>query len=463
MRIVLVGVSTAWRRIPALVVLTAAIGCNKDHLDNKLCEHECDAAGRVCNDDNTAVEICAVDEHGCYHLSTETCSDSCREGSCVVPKALDATAISAGGFHTCALVDGGGVVCWGWNQNGQLGDGGANESKDSPVNVSGIAKGIQAIEAGGYHTCALTTAGAVKCWGWNQYGQLGDNGAPTDQSTPVDVVGLSSGVTMIRAGLLHTCAIVNGGVKCWGSDQYGQLGDGGTFHPNAFEFQDAPVDVVGLTSGVISIDAGGYHTCAILTSGALKCWGLDIVGELGDGGPITSSIETGQTAPVDVVGMSSGVESVALGMNHSCALLGTGAVKCWGSDMFGQLGNGSPNIEQSAPVSVLRLPSGVDAISAGRWYACALISTDAVECWGMDGNGELGDGDDLGGPYHEDLPVSVVNLTSGVVALASGCYHNCFLLDTRAVMCTGWDIYGQLGDAQTEVQRQSPVTVIDLR
>ncbi|MGA9350442.1 MAG: hypothetical protein WBW48_16795, partial [Anaerolineae bacterium] len=187
---------------------------------------------------------------------------------------LDAyTAIAAGYRHTCALTAGG-VKCWGYNGYGQLGDG-TWTWRNTPVDVSGLTSGVTTIAAGSYHTCALTAGGGAKCWGHNNNGQLGD-GTTTNRNTPVDVSGLTSGVDAIAAGSYHTCALTAGGVKCWGLNDYGQLGDGTTTNRNT------PVDVSGLTSGVAAIAAGYYHTCA-LTAGGVKCWGRNNNGQLGDG------------------------------------------------------------------------------------------------------------------------------------------------------------------------------------
>ena len=131
---------------------------------------------------------------------------------------------SAGLYHTCALLSTGAVKCWGYNGYGQLGDN-SQTTRLTPVDVSGLSSGVTAISAGTYHTCALLSTGAVKCWGYNGYGQLGDN-SQTTRLTPVDVSGLSSGVTAISASYLHSCAFLStGAVKCWGYNYYGQLGD----------------------------------------------------------------------------------------------------------------------------------------------------------------------------------------------------------------------------------------------
>jgi alpha-tubulin suppressor-like RCC1 family protein len=234
---------------------------------------------------------------------------------------------------------------------------------------------------GGQHTCALLSTGAVKCWGSNSYGQLGD-GSTTQRTTPVDVSGLSSGVTAISAGYLHSCALLNtGAVKCWGYNAYGQLGDGSTTR------RTTPVDVSGLSSGVTAITTSYHHTCALLNTGAVKCWGYNGSGQLGDG---TSG--TDRLTPVDVSGLSSGVTAISAGYYSTCALLSTGAVKCWGTNTYGQLGDGTSGTNRLTPVDVSGLSSGVTAISGGYYYTCALLNTGAVKCWGYNGFGQLGDG-----------------------------------------------------------------------
>jgi len=351
------------------------------------------------------------------------------------------TAMAAGIFHTCALTTGGGVNCWGFNGLGQLGDG-STTGRLTPVDVSGLASGVIAISAGSNHTCALTTAGGVKCWGFNFVGQLGD-GSTTGRLTPVDVSGLASGVTAIAAGGDHTCVLsTGGGVKCWGYNGNGELGDGSTTN------RLTPVDVSGLASGVTAIAAGGSHTCALTTGGGVKCWGDNFYGQLGDGST------TNQLTPVDVSGLASGVTAIAAGDAYTCALTTAGGVKCWGRNASGQLGDGGTT-GQLTPVDVSGLASGVTAIAAGGYHTCALSTGGGVKCWGRNASGQLGDGSFAG----RLTPVAVSGLASGVTAIAAGGYHTCALATAGGVKCWGYNLYGALGDG-SGTDRSTPVDVL---
>jgi len=346
-------------------------------------------------------------------------------------KRVPALAIDAGLGHTCALTTAGGVRCWGLNDEGQLGDG-TTQNRSLPVDVSGLGSGVTAVTAGAFHTCAVTAAGGVKCWGYNRHGELGD-GTTTSRLTPVDVSGLSIGVKALAAGG-HTCALlVSGGVKCWGQNHFGELGDGTTTN------RPTPVDVVGLSSGVAAIAIEDVHTCALMVSGAVKCWGSNTDGELGDG------TTTDRSTPVDVAGLSAGVAAVGAGDFQSCALLSAGSVKCWGTNDNGELGNGTAFGSRSlTPVDVVGL-SGGKAIAVGWGHACALLSGGGVKCWGYNRNGELGDG----GTGNRDRPVDVPGVPAGVAALAAGGVHNCALTRAGGVSCWGDNSYGQLGDGTT--------------
>lgn len=222
--------------------------------------------------------------------------------------------ITHGASHVCELTSGGGVRCWGYNGDGELGDG-STVARLAPVEVTGLARGVRAIAAGGYHTCALTNAGAVKCWGRNVDGQLG-NPDRTAQRAPVDVVGLAADVVAITAGGSHTCALTGAGaVKCWGYNRHGQLGNGSTLD------QAVPVVVAGLGAGVTAIAAGANHTCALVAGGALRCWGYNDYGQLGD-----RTAET-RVAPVAAVALATPATAITAGLFHTCALTGAGWVR----------------------------------------------------------------------------------------------------------------------------------------
>ena len=244
------------------------------------------------------------------------------------------TAIAAGEIHTCAIQNGA-AKCWGYGDDGVLGDG-TDWSRNAPVKVNGLSANVTAITAGTYHTCAIQN-GAAKCWGYNNKGQLGD-GTWTEQHTPVQVTGLETGATAIAVGLRHTCAIQNGAAKCWGANYYGVLGDGTGLSDWTDWTLKAPVQVHDLTADVTAISVGLVHSCAI-QHGIIKCWGWNKHGRLGDG-----STRVSRSTPVPVVGLGTvpdalvglTAQSISVGEAHSCAIF-SGAAKCWGNNSGGEL------------------------------------------------------------------------------------------------------------------------------
>jgi len=198
--------------------------------------------------------------------------------------------IAAGAGHTCALGRNGGLKCWGANTYGQLGDG-TLENRSAPVEVSGLTVGVHSIAAGGSHTCAIVSGTILKCWGWNAFGQLGDS-TPTDKTVPVDVKWLAGTAAYVSAGADFTCAIMRAGnLRCWGNNTFGQLGDGTT------TIRHTPINVQGLTYKVLLLSAGYYTTCAVTVDGKMQCWGNNLFGQLGNGATVNSS------APVEVAGL----------------------------------------------------------------------------------------------------------------------------------------------------------------
>lgn len=405
-----------------------------------------------------------------------------------------AVTMGVGGSHACALLTTGGLKCWGYNNNGEIGDGTRGESlvpiqagglttdvtslsigRDrtcavvagaarcvgwntngsyntgyfrAPTTITGAASGITAVSAGEGSACAVTTAGNAKCWGDNYAGQLGD-GSTTDSGSAVQPQGLSTGVTQTSVGDNFACAVVSSAAKCWGDNASGQLGTGDTENSNA------PVQVSGLTTGVESISAGmNYyggpsHTCAVVSGGA-RCWGSNIDGELGN-----DDYSSYETVPVDVTGLTAGVSKVSAGMSHTCAVLAGGSAECWGANWAGQLGNGTTD-DSSVPSPVEGLETGVTDISAGGGFTCAVINA-AAKCWGQNWSGQLGNG----GYHDSDVPVHVEGLTSSVVAVAAAEDHACARLVDQSVVCWGSDYYHSTSNPN--LWKTTPVDVSEPR
>ena len=353
--------------------------------------------------------------------------------------------IATGSEYTCALTPTGGAKCWGRNDSGQLGDGTVAMHRLAPGDVAGLGTAITAIAPGYQHTCALTVGGGVKCWGSNFRFQLGDN-TNVARLTPVDVVGLDESVKAVTVGNVHSCALTAaGGVKCWGTAN-GQLGNPGPSSP-------VPIDVDGLTSGVTAISAGIFHTCALTNAGGVKCWGFNRFGQLGD------NSTTDRVDPVDVVGLTSGIVAISAGVLHTCATTAAGGAKCWGGNGQGQLGDGTTTDRLTA-VDVTGLAGGIKAIAAGGGsenpgHTCALTTAGGTKCWGYNGFGQLGDGSLI----NQSAPVDVIGLASGVTAMDTGAAHTCALTNSGALKCWGYSYYGQIGNGSAGVQTL-PVAVV---
>jgi alpha-tubulin suppressor-like RCC1 family protein len=376
--------------------------------------------------------------------------------------------VSAGFDHTCSLLTDGTVACWGNNGDGELGNGTTTNSS-SPLLVPNLT-GVTAVASGGYHTCALVTGGMVECWGAGQFGALG-NGTTTDSLIPVPVSNLS-GVSAIAAGFESTCALLTGGtVECWGSSGDGELGNGNSTGPNTCvgsPCSTTPVAVSNLT-GVTAIAIGYYNACA-LTGGTVECWGFNVDGELGNGsatGPETCngliSGEACSTIPVAVTGLTGVVTALSAGSDSVCALISGGTINCWGWDGDGELGdgNGATTNDSPTPVLVANINNAM-AIGSGDFHSCAVLTDGTAQCWGFNGDGELGIGTTTGPDPDPGLgfcsfsPVAVLNLT-GATAITGGSSDTCALAGST-VECWGNNMNGELGNGTT-TNSSTPVVV----
>lgn len=356
-----------------------------------------------------------------------------------VPREESRTA-SAGVLHSCAITLAGGAKCWGNNAFGEIGDG-TNIERQTATDVQDLGSGVIQIASGFTHTCALSSAGSVKCWGKNVLGPLGD-GTNTDRNVPTPVVGLGSGVVSISAGGYHSCAVTSGGATyCWGENNDGELGDGTTINRNT------PTLVSGLTGAVV-VQAGYSHTCARTSVGSLYCWGSNVYGQLGDGTNIQRLV------PTRVVGLSSGVLVLGGGAQHSCAITSTSNAFCWGSNFSGNLGDGT-QINRNTPTPVLNTPTTIATFSGGGvLHTCALYSGQAA-CWGSNSKGQLGTG---GGD--KLIPTKVKFLDPDPIAIATGNDHTCALTsDGEGVQCWGAGSHGRLGNGGNS-NSEFPVDVV---
>lgn len=334
----------------------------------------------------------------------------------------DAVAITSGSAHTCAIRAGGQAVCWGDNANGKLGNGvdlieDPYTTSPTPVAVMGLADAV-AISAGVEHTCAIREGGQAVCWGWRgPNGLLGDGHTDADyweaSSIPVEVPGLNDAIA-IAAGGVETCAIREGGqVVCWGLAS--EVGDGSPVYdpddPSTHTVRLSPVNVVGL-SDAIALEG----TCAIRAGGQMVCWGPNSYNKLGNGTPWDHNLVMG-----DVIGMTDTVD-LAPGGQFGCAVHEGGQVSCWGFRMAGALGDGQfwaapvgmGNYETTctdgtsvsemyslAPVNAL--VDNAVKVESGENHACALTATHEVKCWGINTEGQLGDGTEI----DHSVPVTV--------------------------------------------------------
>ena len=378
-------------------------------------------------------------------------------------------AVAAGDNHSCGLTSAGGVRCWGNNQYGQLGDGtsGAYDyNSPTPGDVVGLTSGVVKIGAGFHFSCALLDTGGLKCWGQNGGGTVGD-GTFVDRPTPVDVPGLTSGVVDFAVGSgPHVCALLEDTtLKCWGGNYLGELGNGTADNedpPNSYNPVPGTVCADALCSGpltgVIALALGWGDSCVLVeddvqTPGyGVKCWGGLFDDEAVDpGDPLLCGNLSGfycETTPKDIIAFGSGVTLLANAEGRRCAAMASGAVTCWG-------------VVQ--PYNISGLSAGVAKLEGGGDRVCAITNSGALKCWGSP---FLGDGT----PNLHASPVAVCAdaacsgpFTDAVDVSLGSYYHGCAVNAAGFVKCWGHNFRGQLGDGTTTPLSEPRLAPVDLQ
>jgi alpha-tubulin suppressor-like RCC1 family protein len=369
--------------------------------------------------------------------------------------ATPASAVSLGGQHVCVADSFGTLVCWGYNQSGQLGNA---EDGITPGALENPPVTLHRPAGGAYHNCALTSStgtGTPYCWGYNGSGELGNNTTSFSPTyDPVVVFGSPSVSRLMGGGGTNShqgaggrtsCAIQSSGgrVVCWGYNFYGQIGDGTTVNKS----------VPTLTTSTLAFQqvvTGLYHTCGIASATSYAyCWGYNVFGQLGN------NTTTNSSSPVQVSGTLQFVQ-LAVGLYHTCGVTTAGVMYCWGYNFYGQLGDntsgsGTNKLVPNAVVNILGLT--YTRVIATFYSTCGLASTGAAYCWGYNYYGQLGDGTSGSGTDQND-PVAVAGGLT-FTALTGGIYHVCGL-SSSAAYCWGYNGYSQLGDGTT-IWRNQPV------
>ncbi len=391
-----------------------------------------------------------------------TPGDGC-EANC---KTSTVVGLSAGDNFTCALLGSGAVRCWGDNTYGQLGLTDRDPHNTVyPYQIGLVTFGTETatqIASGSSHTCVALSGGGVRCWGANDWGQLGQ-GDTTVRNGPAPTISFSSPVKALVAGGSETCAVLeNGSVRCWGANGSGALGLATTEHVSRTQAATAlgAVSIGGTASSVV---VGAGFVCATLATGSPICWGNNDLGQLGRGD--TTSIGATETPAAatppatPILPTSRTTNLMASGASHTCARLDNGYLECWGSNLAGQLGLGLAasgtsmyigDDEAPATSGVLVL-TDVSKVFAGNASTCAKLVTGALRCWGLNTKSQLGYGDITNrGGTSATRPASLpdVSFGSGITAttVALGASHSCALLSNGEVRCWGRNHLGQLGD-----------------
>ncbi len=362
--------------------------------------------------------------------STEGLSGSAR----ITAESVSFTSVEPGYFYTCGVSTGGVVYCWGRDDIGQ-GGGSANLTQcgDTPCLTAPGAVDrtlvFSSVSTGFLNTCGVTAAGAAYCWGGNTDGQFGNGSTgPEVSTTPLEVSGGLS-FASVSVGSQHTCGLVpSGSIYCWGANQFNQLGNGSSVE------SAIPVPVSGVVT-FASVNTLGFHSCGVATDNTAYCWGANFDGRLGveAPGPVV--------APTAVSGGLT-FASVSAGGVHSCGITPDGTAYCWGENFFGELGVELP-LRSPSPVAVatqIRFAS----ITSGALHNCGLTVDGAVYCWGANFVGQLANGS----TDNSSAPVRVAPGLTFASVMAGG-YHTCGLATDGVAYCWGANNYGELGGGST--------------
>lgn len=400
----------------------------------------------------------------------------------------------AGYQSTCAITTAGDVKCWGFNGQAVLGLGDTANRGDDPNEMGaqlptvalGTGRTATQVVLGKAHACALLDNASVKCWGYNDVnaGQLGlgtldvrgDQAGEMGDALPVVNLGTGRTAIQLAAGYMHTCALLdNGSVKCWGENDFGQLGLGDTAArgDGPGEMGDA-LAIVGLGTGRTArqITAGAQFSCALLDDETVKCWGDNTHGKLGIGDTQsrgTSASQMGDALRRADLGTGRKAKQLTSGAHHVCARLDDGTLKCWGNNANGELGlgdnqkrgDGPGEMGDALPVVKLGIGRTVLDVRAGFSHTCALLDNGALKCWGYNDAGALGLGDvndrgTMAAQMGDALPALSLGTGRSAVAFACGANHSCVTLDNGVLKCWGSNNSGQLGLGDKQGRGASP-------